>query len=248
MLFRILSYNIRKGGGGRQRELAAVIRACTPDLVVLQEATQPEVVEQVAAETGMAQWGSRNGDSLGFMSRVPVESFGWHKPRISRHAYLEIQLTGSQVRVFGVHLSAVHAAWTERRRILELRALLKSIAQHQHGFHLLAGDFNTLAPGELLDVGKLPHRLRALVWLSGGTVRWRTIQIILDGGYVDAYRAAHPAVPGFTFPTWDPHARLDYVFAPSAHAQRVQSCEVVDVAGVRDASDHLPLLAAIDLR
>jgi exodeoxyribonuclease-3 len=247
VLFRILSYNIRRGGSGRERELAAVIRACAPDLVVLQEATRPEVVQQVAAEAGMAQYGSRRGDSLGFISREPVHSFGWHKPRISRHPFLEIQLAGREARVFGVHLSAVHAAWTESRRTLELRALIKSIAQHQHGFHLLAGDFNTLAPGELLDLRKLPGRLRALVWLSGGTVRWRTIQIILDGGYADAYRSAHPAVPGFTFPTWDPHARLDYFFVPLTHAPRVQSCEIMDVPGARDASDHLPLLSIVDV-
>lgn len=247
MLVRILSYNIRKGGAGRERELAAVVRACAPDLVVLQEATKPAVVERVAADCEMAQWGARAGDSLGFISRRPVQSFDWHRPRISRHAFLEIQLANTQARVFGVHLSAVHAAWTERRRIMELRALLKSIAQHQHGFHLLAGDFNTLAPGELLDLAKLPGRLRALVWMSGGRVRWRTIQIVLDGGYVDAYRASHPGVPGFTFPTWDPHARLDYFFAPLQHAARVQSCEIVDVPGTREASDHLPLLTVADV-
>ena len=247
MLVRILSYNIRKGGSGREAQLAAVVRACAPDLVVLQEATKPDVVKQVAAEAGMAQWASRPGNSLAFMSRQPVQSFDWHKPRISRHAFLEIQLAGSEVRVFGVHLSAVHAAWTERRRTFELRALLKAIARHQHGCHLLTGDFNTLAPGELLDLTKLPGRLRALVWLSGGTVRWRTIQIILDGGYVDTYRQQHPGVPGFTFPVWDPHARLDYFFAPMRHASVVQTCEVVDVASSREASDHLPLLCVVDL-
>ena len=247
MLVRILSYNIRRGGTGREQQLAAVIRTCEPDLVVLQEATNPDVVKAIAEAAGMEQWASRRGDSLGFISRRPVQSFGWHKPRISRHAFLEIQLAGSEVRVFGVHLSAVHAAWTESRRTLELRALLRSIAHHQHGFHLLTGDFNTLAPGELLDLRKLPSRLRALVWLSGGTVRWRTIQIVLDGGYVDAYRSTHPGVPGFTFPTWDPHARLDYVFVPLTHSARVQSCEVMGVAGVGDASDHLPLLSVVDL-
>jgi exodeoxyribonuclease-3 len=246
VLVRILTYNIRHGGSGREPAIAAVIRAAAPDLVVLQEATKPEVVERIAADTGMTQYSSRRGHSLGFMSRQPVQSFGYHKPRISRHAFLEIQLAGSETRVFGVHLSAVHAAWTERRRILELRALLKAIAQHQHGFHLLTGDFNTLAPGELLDLRKLPGRLRALVWLSGGTVRWRTIQIVLDGGYVDLYRASHPGLPGFTFPTWGPHARLDYFFAPLKHAPHVRSCEIVDVAGVRDASDHLPLLAVVE--
>jgi endonuclease/exonuclease/phosphatase family metal-dependent hydrolase len=214
---------------------------------VLQEASNPRVVEQLAADTGMAQFASRSGQSLGFLSREPVQQFAWHKPRVSRHAFLEIQLRGSDARIFGVHLSAVHAAWTERRRIVELRALLRAIAQHQHGFHVLAGDFNTLAPGEILDFRKLPGRLRALVWLSGGSVRWRTIQVVLDGGYVDGYRALHPSTPGFTFPTWDPHVRLDYVFLPAAHRQRLLSADVVDSAAAREASDHLPLLSVVRL-
>lgn len=248
MLLRILSYNIRKGGRGRERELAAVIGACAPDVVVLQEATDPGVVARVSTLTGMAQHGSRPGDSLGFLSRRRITQAGWHKPQMSRHAFLELQLAESETRVFGVHLSAVHAAWTEQRRTVELRALLKSIARHQHGFHVLAGDFNTLAPGDLLDLRKLPARLRALVWLSGGKVRWRTIQIILDAGYVDAYRSTHPGLPGFTFPTWDPHVRLDYFFLPSRYTPLLVSCDMMDVPGARDASDHLPLLAVLDVK
>jgi exodeoxyribonuclease-3 len=147
------------------------------------------------------------------------------------------------VRLFGLHLSAVHAAWTERRRVFELRALLRSIAAHQQGFHVLAGDFNTLAPGELLDVSRLPARLRSLVWLSGGRIKWRTIQIILDAGYSDAYRLRHPLEIGHTFPTWDPHVRLDYVFAPSAFAERVISCDIVRHPDVASGSDHFPLVA-----
>jgi endonuclease/exonuclease/phosphatase family metal-dependent hydrolase len=170
----------------------------------------------------------------------------WHRPRLSRHAFLEVVPEGTTCHVFGVHLSAVHAAWTERRRVFELRALLKSIARHQTGFHVLTGDFNTLAPGELLDIRELPHRLRALVWLSGGRVRWRTIQIVLDAGYTDAFRARHAAEAGLTFPTWRPHVRLDYVFVPTGHLARVRSCEVVRVPDTHEASDHFPLLAEVE--
>lgn len=149
--------------------------------------------------------------------------------------------------VFGVHFSAVFAAWTERRRTMELRALLKSIARHETGFHLLVGDFNTLAPGELLDLSKLPARLKALMWLSGGAVRWRTIQLVLDHGYVDAYRTLHPAHAGRTFPTWDPHVRLDYVFVPTGNVERVKSCEVVHHPDAGAASDHFPLLIEVEI-
>ena len=90
MTFRILSYNIRRGGGGREAALAAVIRSSSADVVVLQEATRPDVVERVAQAAGMRQWASRPGESLAFMSRVPVAHHAWHKPRVSRHAFLEI--------------------------------------------------------------------------------------------------------------------------------------------------------------
>jgi exodeoxyribonuclease-3 len=247
LAFRILTYNIRHGGTGREEALGGVVRACDPDLVVLQEATDPAVVARLAGLAGMRQHASRPGQSLGFLSREPVKGYGWHKPRISRHAFLEIELAQRPGRVFGVHLSAVHAAWTERRRTEELRALLRAIRQHQQGFHLMTGDFNTLAPGELLDFSRLPGRLRALVWLSGGRVRWRTIQIVLDAGYVDAYRALHPGAPGLTFPTWDPHVRLDFLFLPNRYTPQLQSCEVMDVPGARDASDHLPVLSVLEI-
>jgi endonuclease/exonuclease/phosphatase family metal-dependent hydrolase len=139
----------------------------------------------------------------------------------------------------------VHAAWTERRRFYELRALLVAVQQHQVGPHALVGDFNTLAPGELLDFRKLPARLRALVWMSGGRIRWRTIQTVLDAGYTDAFRHLQPDVIGYTFPTWDPHVRLDYLFVPRAFVERVGCCQVLSGEPVREASDHLPLLAEL---
>jgi endonuclease/exonuclease/phosphatase family metal-dependent hydrolase len=243
---RLLTYNIRYGGAGREAPLVAVIRACNPDVVVLQEATRPEVIDHVARECEMQVWAARRGHSLGFMSRVPVDEYQWHQPRGSRHAFLEIVPATHACRVFGVHLSAVHSAWTERRRVRELRALLDAIKQHQHGFHVLAGDFNTLAPGELLDIRDLPFRLRPFVWLSGGSIRWRTIQVVLDAGYVDAFRARHANEVGLTFPTWRPHVRLDYVFAPAPHVSRLRACDIVADDPAAAASDHFPLLAELD--
>ena len=245
MTLRLLSYNIKKGGAGREERLAGVIAACRPDVVVLQEARTPAVVERVAAAAGMAEWGAEKGQSLGYMSAQPMAHVEWHHPRYSRHAFLELAPAIASIRVFGVHLSAVHAAWTERRRVMELRALLTGIKRHQSGLHVLAGDFNTLAPGDVLDIRKLPHRLKALVWLSGGTIRWRTIQVVLEAGYMDGFRTRHPDVAGHTFPTWDPHVRLDYVFLPSGSIEHLLSCDVVRAPGAADASDHFPLLAEV---
>lgn len=246
MPLRVLSYNICRGGAGKEEQLAAVIASARPDIVVFQEATTPAVIETLAARTGMAQWASAKGESLAFMSRQKVRHFAWHHPRFSRHAFLEIDPGPGELRIFGLHLSALYSAWTERHRVIELRALLAAIAQHQHGFHLLTGDFNTLAPGDLLDFRKLPHRLRALVWLSGGKIRWRTIQRVLDAGYIDAFRLLHGADMGYTFPTWDPHVRLDYLFIPAGFSSRIHSCEIVTHPAAPAASDHLPLIADVD--
>jgi len=227
--------------------IARVINAVAPDLVVLQEATDPVAVRRLAGLTGMAGPGSFRRQSLGFLSREPPAHVSWHRPVVSRHAFIEVVPARERIRVFGVHLSAVHAAWTERRRVFELGALLRSVAQHQQGFHVLAGDFNTLAPGELLDTSRLPFRLRPFVWSSGGRIRWRTIQTVLDADYADAYRAKHPDQPGMTMPTWDPHVRLDYVFVPRGFAERVVSCDVANLAEAADASDHFPVVAVLQV-
>jgi exodeoxyribonuclease-3 len=244
---RLLSYNIRHGGVGRVDALAAVIRGCTPDLVILQEAIRPDVVRALAEQSGLPEHGSHRGQSLGFLSRLPIARSVWRRPLLSRHAFLELTVADSDVHVVGVHLSAVHAAWTERRRLIELASLLRTVKARQPGFHVLAGDFNTLAPGEALDVQRLPPRLRPLVWLSGGSIRWKTVAAVLAAGYADAWRRLHAGseTSGSTFPTWDPHLRLDYVFVPEQDAARVTRCEVVTAAGVAAASDHLPLAADI---
>jgi endonuclease/exonuclease/phosphatase family metal-dependent hydrolase len=242
---RVLSYNIRRGGAGREAPLASVIRSAAPDIVVLEEATRPDVVECLARETAMPHWSARGGKSLAFLSRVPIASFEAHRPRISRHAFLEIAPADSSWRIFGVHLSAVHAAWTERRRSFELRALLREVAQHQHGPHVLIGDFNTVAPGDIFDATRLPRRLRALVWLSGGHIRWRTIADVLAHGYVDMFRSLHPGDVGYTLPTPEPHVRLDYAFVPGGFVDRVRRCDIVMARDAAAASDHFPLLLEI---
>ena len=244
---RLLSYNIRHGGVGRVEAIAAVIRGCAPDVVVLQEATRPDVVRALAGETGLPQHGSHRGQSLGFLSRIGIAKSVWRRPLLSRHAFLDLTLEGHDVHIVGVHLSAVHAAWTERRRLIELASLLRAVKARQHGFHVLAGDFNTLAPGESLDVQRLPARLRPLVWLSGGSIRWKTIAAVLAAGYADVWRGLHPEGDGADVPDLGPASPAGLrVRAGRGRGARGRLRGRHGPDTIR-ASDHHPLVAEIEL-
>ena len=212
----------------------------------LQEAVRPDVVEQISAACGMKRSGAMAGHSLAFLSRMNLAHHAWHRVPFAKRRYLEVVLEGSSARFFGVHLAAIHSNVTEQRRVYELQGLLKGIEAHQQGFHVVTGDFNTLAPGEELDLRRLPLRLRAITWITGGKIRWATIQRMLNAGYTDAYRMFYEKDQRYTFPTWDPHVRLDYAFSPKLWAERVKRCDVVrDAPDVRQASDHFPLLIEI---
>jgi exodeoxyribonuclease-3 len=247
-VLRVLSYNIRFGGTGRAEAIGAVVRAASPDVVMLQEATDPEVVRSIAKESGMAHWGARPGHSTGFLSREPMDAHAWHHPRGARHAFLELVLPGDRGRLYGLHLNPWFSKWSEQRRAREIRALLNAIREHQHGFHIIAGDFNALAPGAVLDTSNMPVWIQAMVWISGRDITRETIEVLLTARYADAWRAHHDADDGFTFPTWQPHVRLDYVFTPERYADRIARCDVLyDAPNVKQASDHFPLLVDIDL-
>ena len=248
MTLRLLSYNVRYGGAGREAQLAAAIRAADPDLVVLQEATEPRVVERLSAETGLKVWAAEPGHSLAYLSRLAVARHEWHRPRGSKRHFIEIEPEGLNLHVYGVHLSAVHSFFTERRRMRELRSMLAWVETRRVDFHVFVGDFNTLPPGDVLHWRQLPMRLRPMVWLSGGSVRYQTIQIMLAAGYADGYRALHPdrADRGYTFPTWDPHVRLDFFFLSRGYESRLRECRVLaDAPAVKEASDHFPLFAEL---
>jgi exodeoxyribonuclease-3 len=239
---KLLSYNIKLGGGGREELIASVINANAPDIVILQEATRPRVVQRIAELSRMPTAICAAGRSVACLTRLSVKSHRYVRPLFSQHAFLEVVPKDLDARFFGVHLSAVHAAWTERRRVRELRSMLAAIRDAADTFHMIVGDFNTLAPNEALDVTRLPYRLRVLVWLSGGRIRWQTIAIMLGANYIDSYRALDPTNAGYTFPTWEPHVRLDYAFLPKPNSERLISCSVAtEAAEVKRASDHFPL-------
>lgn len=245
---RILSYNIRAAGRGREPLIQAVLQAAAADVVVLQEAYRPATVERLASALGMVSWGARRGHSLAFMSRVPVNDWQWHGRRGCKHPFLELELESGRCGLFGVHLAPFFSRWSEQARVREIQILRGVIGErgYQKDDHLIVGDLNAVAPEDQVDVRGMPRRVRWLVWLSGGRIGNEAIRSMEQAGYVDAFRMLHPDRPGHTLPAAAPRVRLDYCFPAGALAGRLSACVVVkQPPEVTRASDHLPLLTEL---
>ena len=122
--------------------------------------------------------------------------------------------------------------------------MLEALASAGDAPHLLVGDLNALAPDD--PVGEPPPGVEKRGEAVEGVPRL-AIGPLLEAGYVDCYRALHPAEPGYTYLAATPWLRLDYAFASPALAARLVECDVVvgDPAG--QASDHLPVRAEFRL-
>ena len=127
---------------------------------------------------------------------------------------MAIQFPDNQVlTVYGVHLVPYHVWPFELWRCWELSRLLSHIRRAVPGPHVLAVDFNSLAPGDRAHFENAPLWVKAQTWLQAGLVLHSALRLVLGAGYVDCFRKLHPPEDGFTLPAPNPSVRLDYVFA-----------------------------------
>lgn len=242
---RIVSYNIQFGGPGREAYIAEVLRSIAPDVVMLQEAVDTRVIQSVAEAAGMPHWYARKGYSLALMSRLPVSECSWVRPRRMRHAFLRAIV--GDLPLFGVHLQPYFSRWSERQRVREVTALLQVAEPHRERPHLLLGDFNAIAPSDVVEIRRMPRWIRLLIRVGAGQIATDAIRTVMNNDYLDSYRTLHPDTPGQTLPSWSPHIRLDYVFVPQRFRECVTECVVVREGAVALASDHCPLVTVVDV-
>lgn len=239
---RVLSYNIHKGIGGRDRRyrpervLAAIARE-EPDVICLQEVDrnvrrtqfhdQPEMFSDIlGAKLGLAEHVyqlnvpiAEGGYGNLILSRYPLETRhnvclrrGWRKPR------------GAQVVIVStpqgpLRLVNWHLGLNERERHWQVRKLLSDTAFCNGDSlpSLIVGDFNdwrnTLAAGPFTEFG-----YTKLTW---------------------------PPKEFRSFPAYMPLGALDKAFARGNLA--FDRARVVQNRVTRDASDHLPLVVDFGL-
>jgi endonuclease/exonuclease/phosphatase family metal-dependent hydrolase len=265
-VLRFVTYNIYFGGADRVDALERVLRRIAPDAAALTEADDPQVVAELARRLDLRHvWAKGSGDRhIALLTRFPIREWKiYNRPPLTQAALetaLDLGQRGS-LTVYSVHLLPYLLLPFEVRRAQATRALLKHAAAAP-GPCLILGDLNAIAPGDRVLQSKNPWRMRRLMLLQANIIFHFAIPELLRAGYVDCYRACHPAAgranhlpsaarttaDGFTWHTGNRTTRYDYIFADARMAPRLRDCRVVDdIPGLDAASDHYPLLAEFDL-
>jgi endonuclease/exonuclease/phosphatase family metal-dependent hydrolase len=159
---RVLTYNILVGGKGRVDQLAKMISFSQADVVGMVEATDPNVIEELAQRLDMQYKMTGRGTyqrdwQTAVLSRLPIVYTQLHtRPDIFyRKHLLEVRLQepdGTQFSVFVIHQPAGYRSrqGSSQMRRAEIQEILSIMSSRQGSPHLLLGDFNSIAPGDQL--------------------------------------------------------------------------------------------------
>jgi exonuclease III len=226
---RILTWNIRAGGGVRLARIAEAIAAHQADVLVLTEYRSGEAGQRLRALLR----------DLGYVWFSPVEPPGIRngvliatrtKPRSVAHVteyvpepWRMLAVTIDRVRLFGIYMPNLKA------KIPYWEALIEASSPHAGGRALALGDFNTC---------------RAYVDEPGATdITALFLDKIQDAGFRDVWRDRFPDGREYS---WYSHRgngfRIDHAFASSRLARRVGVIRYSHGERISGLSDHSALL------
>ncbi len=235
---KIMTWNLRNGGGDRLPAIAAVIARERPDVLTVQELRgfPRAAFGRSAGMTGYVA-PSVFGQAVGVFVRPPLTITGRSAVRWRLHhaaAAVTLRTDGGSLTVVSTHLNP-YAPERRRREAVWLAARYA-----RRGPVVLAGDLNSLS----VD-GPVPAAYRRRHLRPDGTVDTRAMAAFAAGGLADAWPEAGEG-DGQTVPTGLGGAefgpmRLDYVLLGGGlHASSARV--------VRDdplASDHYPVVVSV---
>ncbi|MDQ1699280.1 MAG: hypothetical protein QOG34_1143, partial [Frankiaceae bacterium] len=217
---RLLSYNIRALRDDAEA-VSAVIRACAPDIVCVQEAPRffrwRSKRAAIARKAGLVVATADRPAGLMILVSMRTQVVSTSFRLLSKAESLHQRaVCAAALRIGDVSLdvATVHLSLDEEERRRHLPELWSALPSDRSSL-VVAGDVNEGPDGAV----------------------WRELSTELR----DAWAVAGTGV-GHTYSATSPHKRIDGVFAGAGF--EVVECRVVDdVDGVERASDHLPVLA-----
>lgn len=243
---RVATFNVHQGfsnaGVVDAQVFLPALDELDADILVLQEADSPrftsgnvDIGTFLAERAGYRHVYGQPTRAQAFggqiLSRYPVAEWkSYQLPSTSDNRWYteaRIDVGGTDVWVYAVHFALPREGRIQQADTLLARAATRS------GPMLLMGDFNS-CPGGLC------------AGYEAG-VRDDVYDKMTDR-YQDAWVAAGHAADdpaGLTYEVGNLHERIDHIYASAEF--RVVSAEVVNTAATRAASDHLPVVAVLEL-
>ena len=249
---RIVSWNIRAGGGKRVDAIAAQLERWAPDIVTLCEfrATPPSLrLAQLLAEQGYvhqlttAHASAPGRNALLVASRYPLRRLLLRQYPIEPARWLSVRVDAEVPFV----LAAMHIPnFVTGRKFVYLDAITALGTRWRHGPAIFLGDTNCGWP--VLDEERPVFNAQTGLWLD----------TLASLGWRDAYRLQDPEGRFYTWysPNGGNGFRLDQAFLNRRLQPRLQRCWYEwgalpdeDVVHRRDAlSDHAALLLDLSLK
>ncbi|GIF35758.1 exodeoxyribonuclease-3 [Actinoplanes xinjiangensis] len=257
MTLRLMTWNIKNGGGDRLPEIIRVIHREQPDVLCLQELQHfhryGRRLHALAQEAGMAVHLAPAGfaQPVAVLVRPPRRILRRSAIRWRTHhavAIAVVETTAGPLTVVSAHLNP----FSPYRRYREARWLSARYGSARR-MTLIAGDMNGLDPdGDHTATLDSLHSLFQQRHLGpDGAPDTRAIAAFRAGGFTDLWQSVGEG-DGRTVPTGFAGRefgamRLDYLLASPLLAARAQRAWVVRDDTTTHASDHYPVRADITL-
>ncbi|MDI6101214.1 endonuclease/exonuclease/phosphatase family protein [Actinoplanes sp. NEAU-A12] len=258
MTLRLMTWNIKNGGGDRLPAIIEVIRGERPDVLCLQELQHfqrygQRRMRELASAVDMTAHLAPPGfaQPVAVLVREPLRILRRSRVRWRLHhaaAIAEIATTAGPLTAVSAHLNP----FSPYRRMREARWLAARYASPR-GLALIAGDMNGLDPAgdHVAALAAQPSLYRRRHLGPDGRPDTRAIAAFAEAGFTDLWHTAG-AGDGRTVPTGFAGrefgtVRLDYLLASPALAARAQKLWVVRDEITEHASDHYPVRADVDL-
>ncbi len=254
---KVMTWNIKTGGGTRLAAILAVLQRERPDVLALQELRDFERhdgrrMQEVAEAVGMTAHLARSvfGQPVAVLARPPLELTRRRAVRWRLHhaaAAAVVPTAAGPLTVVSTHLNP----FSPYRRMREARWLAARYASRRR-LVVLAGDLNALDPrtDHTAALERLSPLYRRRHLAADGSADTRAITAFEDAGFSDLWGGGADAS---TAPTTEGGGkefsgmRLDYVLGSPPVAARSRGLRVLRGGETEYASDHYPVVADLDL-
>lgn len=245
---RVMTWNIKTGGGARLPAIAAVVRRERPDILALQELRgfdrrrMAGFADALGMDAHLAP--SHFGQAVAVLVKAPLRITGRRSVSWALHHAAAVVTVDDSLTVVSTHLNPFSPS--RRRR----EAIWLTAKYARRGDVLLAGDLNSLDPFGDHDAAvaalETPYRKRHLN--PDGSVSTDAMAAFRRGGFTDLWPLTGEG-DGRTAPTTQGGGaefsgmRLDYILASPSMARRAGLSRVVRGGETEYASDHYPLVS-----